>query len=52
VPLEKGEAEKMLAEKERAIQQAILAKQHAANLRSMEYAEKNRAVMSNFLRLT
>jgi hypothetical protein len=52
VPLEKGEAEKMLAEKERAIQQAILAKQHAANLRSMEYAEKNKAVMSNFLRLT
>lgn len=52
VPLEKSEAERMLAEKERAIQQAILAKQHAANLRSMEYAEKNKAVMSNFLRLT
>jgi hypothetical protein len=42
----------MLAEKEAAIQKAMLAKKHADHLKSMEYAEKNKSVMSSFFRLT
>ena len=51
-PLEKTQAEKMMTEKETAIQKAMLAKQHADNLRSMEYAEKNKSVMASFFQLT
>ena len=51
-PIEKTHAEQMLAEKEAAIQKAMLAKKHADHLRSMEYAEKNKSVMSSFFRLT
>jgi len=51
-PLEKSHAEKMLEEKEAAIQQSMLAKKHADQLRSMEYAEKNKSVMSSFFQLT
>jgi hypothetical protein len=31
--------------------QKIMQKEHSANLKSMEYAEKNKTVLSNFLRL-
>ena len=51
-PIEKTHAEQMLAEKEAAIQKSMLAKKHADHLRSMEYAEKNKSVMSSFFRLT
>lgn len=51
-PIEKTHAEEMLAEKEAAIQKSMLAKKHADHLRSMEYAEKNKSVMSSFFRLT
>ncbi len=51
-PIEKTHAEKMLAEKEAAIQKAMMAKKHADDLRSMEYAEKNKSVMSSFFQLT
>jgi hypothetical protein len=51
-PIEKTHAEQMLAEKEAAIQKAMLAKKHADHLRSLEYAEKNKSVMSSFFRLT
>jgi hypothetical protein len=51
-PIEKTHAEQMLAEKEAAIQKAMLAKKHADHLRSMEYAEKNKSVMSSFFQLT
>ena len=51
-PIEKAEAERMMEEKESAIQKMMLAKQHADNLKSMEYAEKNKSVMSHFFQLT
>jgi hypothetical protein len=51
-PIEKTHAEQMLAEKEAAIQKSMLAKKHADHLRSMEYEEKNKSVMSSFFRLT
>jgi hypothetical protein len=51
-PIEKTHAEQMLAEKEAAIQKSMLAKKHADHLRSLEYAEKNKSVMSSFFRLT
>jgi hypothetical protein len=51
-PIEKTYAEQMLAEKEAAIQKAMLAKKHQDNLRTMEYAEKNKSVMSSFFQLT
>ena len=50
-PMEKSHAEKMLAEKEAAIQKSMLAKKHEDHLRSMEYAEKNKTVMSSFFQL-
>lgn len=51
-PLEKQHAEQMLQQQEKAIQQSILAKKHADDLRTMEYAEKNKSVMSSFFQLT
>lgn len=51
-PLEKGEAERILFEQENRVKQQMIAKQHAANLRSLEYEKKNRSVLSSFLQLT
>jgi hypothetical protein len=51
-PIEKTQAEQMLADKEAAIQKAMLAKKHTEHLRSMEYAEKNKSVMSSFFQIT
>jgi hypothetical protein len=51
-PLEKSQAERMLLEQEARIKQQMLAKQHAASLRSLEYEKKNRSVLSTFLQLS
>jgi hypothetical protein len=51
-PLEKSRAEKMLQERDEAIQKSILSKKHAEHLRTLEYAEKNKSVMASFLQLT
>ena len=51
-PLEKTHAEQILLEKEKAIQQSILSKKHADDLRTMEYAQKNKSVMASFFQLT
>jgi hypothetical protein len=50
-PLEKQEAERLLAEQDRQFKQRMLQKEHAAKLRTMEYEEKNKTIMSNFLQL-
>ena len=50
-PLEKQEAEYYLAMKDKQYREKIMQKEHSANLKSMEYAEKNNTVLSNFLRL-
>jgi hypothetical protein len=51
-PLEKSRAEKMLQERDEAIQKSILSKKHTEHLRTLEYAEKNKSVMASFLQLT
>jgi hypothetical protein len=48
-PLEKTEAERVLDRREKEVQQRMANLQHQANLKSMEYAEKNRQVLSSFL---
>ena len=50
-PLEKQEAEYYLAMKDKQYREKIMQKEHCATLKSMEYAEKNKTVLSNFLRL-
>ena len=49
--LEKQEAEYYLAMKDKQYREKIMQKEHSSNLKSMEYAEKNKNVLSNFLRL-
>jgi hypothetical protein len=51
VPMEKTQAEQMLAQQEKQLQEIMLQKQHAAELRNMAYSEKNKNVLSSFLRL-
>jgi len=50
-PIEKQIAEKQMAEKEAILQQQAAARQHSAQLRSMQYEEKNKAVLANFMRI-
>jgi len=50
--VDRSESEKILDQREQALRQQMLAKQHADRLRSMEYAEKNKSVMASFLKLT
>jgi hypothetical protein len=51
-PLEKTDAERLLAQQEQEYKARMLNKEHTSNLRTMQYQEKNRTVLSNFLRLT
>jgi hypothetical protein len=51
-PLEKTQAEKMMQMQQKEYEQTIMQKQYNANLKTMEYAEKNKQVLSNFLRIT
>ena len=51
-PLEKQAAERVLQEQERLYREQIMRKEHAAQLRTAEYSEKNKTVLSSFLRLT
>jgi hypothetical protein len=50
-PMEKQIAEQQMAQQEVLMQQQAAARQHAAQLRGMQYEEKNKAVLSNFLRI-
>lgn len=50
--VDRSESEKILDQREQVLRQQMLAKQHASNLRSMEYVEKNKSVMASFLKLT
>jgi hypothetical protein len=51
-PIEKQEAERMLSIQEQQYRERMMNKGHSANLQTMQYAEKNKAVLSQFLRLT
>jgi hypothetical protein len=50
-PLEKQEAERLLSEQDQQFRQRMLQKQHADKLRTMEYEEKNKTIMSKFLHI-
>jgi hypothetical protein len=51
-PLEKTQAEKMMEMQQKEHEKMIMKKQYNANLKTMEYEEKNKQVLSNFLRIT
>jgi hypothetical protein len=42
----------MLSIQEQQYRERMMNKGHSANLQTMQYAEKNKAVLSQFLRLT
>lgn len=50
-PMEKLEAERMLAEKNQAYREQMMKKEYVSDLRTIENISKNQAVLSNFLRL-
>ena len=50
--VDRSEHERFFAEQQQALQEKIAAKQYAAQLKSAEYAEKNKKVMASFLQLT
>jgi hypothetical protein len=50
-PLEKQESERILAEENKVYRQQMMQKEYDSQLKSMEYAEKNKGILSNFLRL-
>jgi len=50
-PLEKTQAEKMIEMQQKEHDKMIMKKQYNANLKTMEYEEKNKQVLSNFLRI-
>lgn len=50
-PLEKNQAELILSEQERQYRETMMKKEHAAKLKSMEYEQKNKTVLGNFMRI-
>jgi len=50
-PLEKSEAERLLSTQEQQFKQRIMQKEYQSNLRTMEYEQKNKTVLSSFLQL-
>lgn len=51
-PIEKQEAERLLANQEQQFREQMMKKEHSANMKTMEYAEKNKTILSSFLQLT
>lgn len=51
-PIEKTQAEQMLANREREMQEKMMRRQHQSNLQTMAYEEKNKSVLSSFMYLT
>jgi hypothetical protein len=50
-PIEKEESERILDLKNQQFRERIMRKEHASNLQTMQYEEKNKAVISAFLHL-
>ena len=50
-PLEKEEAERILDFQNQQLRDRMIKKEHASNIQTMRYEEKNKAVMSAFLQL-
>ena len=51
-PLEKTQAESQIQQQEQIHKEAMMKRQYEAKLRTLEYEEKNKTVLANFLRLT
>jgi len=51
-PLEKSAAQKMLLEQERIMKEKMMNKQYQSQLKTQEYEQKNKTVLSSFLQLT
>ena len=51
VPIEKEESERILDARNQEFRERIMRKEHAANLQTLQYEEKNKTVMSAFLQL-
>jgi hypothetical protein len=51
-PIDREEAERVLAIQEQQYREKMMRKEHTSSLRTMEYVEKNKAVLSRFLHLT
>jgi len=52
VHVDKSESERLLDLQNQKFQERMIRKEHASNLRTMQYEEKNKSVMSAFMRLT
>jgi len=50
-PLEKQEAERLLEQQDKTYRQRMMQKEYDAKKKTMQYAEKNKGVLSNFLRI-
>ena len=50
-PLSKPESEQLLAQHEQLYREKMMKKEYSSNLQNMRYEEKNKSVLSNFLRL-
>tara|TARA_B110000879_G_C11143746_1_gene501473 strand:- start:854 stop:1768 length:915 start_codon:yes stop_codon:yes gene_type:complete len=50
-PLSKPESERMLAQQDQIYREKMMKKEYSSNLKNMEYEEKNKSVLSNFLRI-
>ena len=50
-PMEKQKAEQILASRERQMQEQMMKRQYQSNLKTMQYEEKNKAVLSAFMML-
>jgi hypothetical protein len=50
-PLEKHESEQLLAGQEQQFKERMMKKEHESHKKTLQYAEKNKTVMANFLRL-
>jgi len=50
-PLDKSEAEKMLSQQEEQFKQRIMQEEYKSTLRTLEYEQKNKSILSTFLHL-
>lgn len=50
-PMEKAEAERILAAKNQAFKEQIMQKEYDSKLKTMQYADKNASVLSSFLHI-
>ena len=50
-PLSKDQAQQLLSEQERLTKERMIKKEYEANLRSQQFAEKNKSVLASFLYL-